>query len=335
MAQVTNTYDTFASKRGRETLSDLIDRLTPEEAPFLDSIGRQRLEGTHPEWNIEALATPNTGNKRVQGDIYSYSTVTPTTKVGNYTQISMKEFLISETDEVVAKAGPKSDFNRQMVIKGIELRIDQEVIALSNQASLAGNSTTPAQSAGARAWIATNDLLGATGVSGGFNTGTSVVDAATNGTQRAVTKALLDAAISAAYTAGGNPKVFMVSPYAKTVFSGFMADASVAPQRMDTSPREQATIVAAADTYLSDFGRLVVVPNRQMARAGATIARNAFLFDFTKWKLGVLRDIQRDNDVAKTSDALPGVLKTEWALISLNEAASAVIADVFGMTAST
>jgi hypothetical protein len=127
----------------------------------------------------------------------------------------------------------------------------------------------------------------------------------------------------------------MASPYVKTVFSTFMADATVAPQRMSTSSTRQAVIVGAADTYLSDFGTIDIVPNRQMARAGATVARNAYLLDKSKWKLGVLRPIQQDNDVAKTSDALPGVLKTEYTLISLNEAASAVVADVFGMTAAT
>jgi hypothetical protein len=335
VAQVTNTYDTYASKRGRETLSDTIDRLTPEETPLLSNIGRQTLEGTHPEWNIEALATPNSANKRVQGDIYSFSAITPTSRIGNYTQISMKEFIVSETEEAVSKAGPKSDYNRTMVIKGLELKIDQEVTLLGNQASLAGNSTTPPQTATLRSWIATNDFMGATGTSGGFNTGTGVVDVAVNGTQRAFTKALLDTAISGAYVSGGSPDFLMASPYVKTVFSTFMADANVAPQRMSTSSTRQAVIVGAADTYLSDFGTIDIVPNRQMARAGATVARNAYLLDKSKWKLGVLRPIQQDNDVAKTSDALPGVLKTEYTLISLNEAASAVIADVFGMTAAT
>src|ERR1043166_1498110 len=115
MAQVTNTYDTYQSKRGRETLSDIISRITPDETPFMSMIGTQSLEGTHPEWNLDTLATPNTANKRVQGDIYSYSALTPTSRVGNYTQISMKEFIVSETEEAVAKAGPKSDFNREML----------------------------------------------------------------------------------------------------------------------------------------------------------------------------------------------------------------------------
>jgi hypothetical protein len=171
MPQVADTYDTYQSGRGRETLSDIIDRIDPDETPFLSMIGTEKIEGTHPEWMTDALATPNPANKRVQGDVYDFSPITSTTKIGNYTQISMKEFIISETEEVVSKAGPRSDYNREMVKKGIELRIDQEVIALSNQASLAGNSTTAPTSAGARAWISSNDYMGAGGSSGGFSAG--------------------------------------------------------------------------------------------------------------------------------------------------------------------
>jgi hypothetical protein len=191
------------------------------------------------------------------------------------------------------------------------------------------------QSAGARAWIATNDLLGGSGASGGFNSGTGVVDAATNGTQRAMTKALLDSGIAAAYASGGNPTVLMLAPYAKTVFSTFMADANVVPLRMPLTGRNQGTIIAAADTYVSDFGTVTVVPNRQMARAGVTVARNVYGLDKSKWDVGILRPIQRDPDAAKTGDALPGVLKVEYALISLNEAANFVIADVFGTTSAS
>jgi hypothetical protein len=32
--------------------------------------------------------------------------IDPTARIGNYTQISMKEFIVSETEEKVSKAGP-------------------------------------------------------------------------------------------------------------------------------------------------------------------------------------------------------------------------------------
>lgn len=330
-----NTYDTYASRRGTETIiSDVIERLTPNETPFTFMIGTQKLEGTHPEWHIEDLGAPNASNKRVQGDVYSFSAITPTTKIGTYTQIMMKEFIVAETEEVVSKTGPKSDYNREMAKKGLELKIDREIIFLSNQASLPGNSTTPAQTAGLRAWTSANDVMGTGGVSGGFNSGTSVVDAATNGTQRAFTLALLREAIAAGYTAGGNPDVLMLSPYLKGVFSSFLSDASVAALRTQAKAGSQAQLMGAADGFVSDFGTIDVLPNRQLYRAGAAYARNAFLIDKNRLDVGTLRPIQQDKEVAKTSDALPGVLKTETALINRNPAAQAVISDLFGMSAT-
>jgi hypothetical protein len=63
--------------------------------------------------------------------------------------------------------------------------------------------------------------------------------------------------------------------------------------------------------------------------------RNAYLVDKSMLSLGVLRPIQQDKDVAKTADALPAVLKTEWTLIVRNEAAQVVYADLFGLNSTT
>jgi hypothetical protein len=50
--------------------------------------------------------------------------------------------------------------------------------------------------------------------------------------------------------------------------------------------------------------------------------------------MGVLREI-KEMEVVPNADAKPGVLLTEQTLIVKNEAALAVIADLFGLTAST
>jgi hypothetical protein len=336
MAQPSNTFETYDAVGNRETLADQIYLITPDETPFLSMIGKKSVEGVHPEWQTDTLANPDPNNNQPEGNDWIFQAVVPTTRVGNYCQISDKRISISGTQDVVSKAGRKSEMAREIAKKGQELKTDMEVTLISNQASSAGagNAASNRKLGGMRAWLATNDLLGAGGASGGFNTTTGLVDAATNGTQRALTKALLDSAISAAYVAGGNPTTLMLSPYAKTVFSTFMSDANVAPQRFETPKNSQTTIVAAADAYLSDFGTLAVVPNRQMARAGATIARNAFLIDPSMAKLGTLRDIHRE-DPAKTGDQEKKVLLVEYTLVVNNEAAHAVIADIFGMTSAS
>jgi len=340
MSLVTNAFTSYSgdsgSKRNRETFSDLISMITPEETPFYSLIRKESVDGTHPEWSTDTLATPVTTNKNFEGDTYAFTAITPTVRVGNYCQISMKQFAITETQEVVSKAGPKSEVGRERAKKGIDLRCDIEAAMLSNNASIAGAQVTARQSGGLRAWIATNDSIAGGGSSGGFNSSTGVVDAATNGSnQRTFTKTLLDDNIELVYKAGGNPTVLMLSPYLKRVFSTFMSDSNVAAFRTPLTGKSQGTIVGAADCYLSDFGLIDVVPNRQMARVGATLNRNAFLLTPDKLAKGFLRDIQEDKEVAKTGDALPRVIKAEWTLIVKNEAAHGCIADLFGTTSST
>jgi hypothetical protein len=335
MSQVTNTYETYDAVGNREELADKIHQITPEETPFLSLIGRKPVSSTHPEWQTDTLASPDTANNQPEGNDWTYAAITPTVRVGNYTQISDKRIIISRTQDKTSKAGRKSELAREVAKKGVELRIDMEAIALGNQASLAGsgNGATNRKFGAFRAWLSSNDDLGSGGSSGGFNSGTSVVDAATNGTQRAFTKDILDAVILSTYNAGGNPNTLMVSPYVKTVFSRFMDDANVVPLRKEIK-KGQATIIAAADMYQSDFGLIAVVPNRQMARAGATVARNAFLVDPKMVSLGVFDDIQLVKP-AKTGDAEKRVLVTEYTLLVSNEAAHGVAADLYGLTAST
>lgn len=336
MAQVANTYETYDAKGNREELADKIYQITPEETPFLSLIGRKPVASTHPEWQTDTLGSVDVNNNQPEGNDWTYDAISPTTRVGNYTQISDKKIIISRTQDKTSKAGRKSELAREIAKKGVELRIDMEAIVLGNQASTAGtgNGASNRKLGAFRAWLATNDSLGSGGSSGGFNVSTSVVDAATNGTQRAFSKAILDATILSTYNAGGMPKTLMLSPYAKTVFSTFMADSNVAPQRYETPKSGQTTIVAAADMYMSDFGPVSVVPNRQMARAGATVARNGFLIDPRMVSLGVFDDISLEKP-AKTGDAEKRVLVTEYTLLVSNEAAHGVAADLYGLTSST
>ena len=328
--QINSTFDTSDSRSNRETLADWVDRITPAETPLYSLIGDETVEGIKPEWQTDTLGTPDTDNAHVEGEIYTYDTIQATARVANYTQIFRKSFIVSDTQEKVKKAGKTSDLSYERLKRGQEIKIDIETAFLSNQASIAGSASVPRRLGGLRAWLSTNDSMGAGGASGGYNAATGVVDAAINGTKRAFSKNLLDEAISSAYTAGGNPTVGMGSPYVKRVFSTFMADSNVAPLRVTASANSQATLVGAADAYLSDFGLLDIVPNRQMART-PDLARNFFLLDTDKLSKGWLRRIHEDKNVARTSDGQPVVIIGEVTLMVKNEAAHAVVADLNGI----
>lgn len=336
MAQPSNAFEVLDAVGNRETLADVINMITPEETPMLSMLPKEKVTGVHPEWQTDELASPDANNNVPEGNSWTFSAVTPTTRVGNYCQISEKTLQITNTQEVVAKAGRKSEIARELMKRGRELKIDQEIILLSNQASSAGsgNGATNRTLGGLRAWLASNDELGSGGASGGFNSSTNVVDAATNGTQRAFTKTLLDTNVRNTFVNGGNPRRVLMAPYAKTVFSGFMADSAVAQQRYQAPKQGDTTIIASADAYLSDFGLLTIESDRQMARAGATHCRNVFLIDPTMAAVGVLRPVMQRKPET-TSDSEQRVLNVEYTLIVKNEKAHGVIADVYGYTSAS
>jgi hypothetical protein len=78
----------------------------------------------------------------------------------------------------------------------------------------------------------------------------------------------------------------------------------------------------------------MVQPNRVMANSAA-VARRAYLLDPEYIEMVSLRPIQEDPDLAKTGDNKKGVIIGELSLKVKNEAALGVVADVFGLTAST
>jgi len=335
MAVVTNTRTTYdgAGRENREDLADLIDIITPEETPLYSMLSSEKADAVKVEWLTDINATP-AENAKIEGDVYSYTATSQAVRIANYCQIFTKSVIVSETQEVVKKAGKSSEQSYQKAKMGAEIKTDIERSFVGNNASVAGAVGTARQSAGLRAFLATNDLMGVGGSSGGFQTGTGLVNAASNGTQRAFTTVLMDDAINAGYNSGGSIKIAMGSPYIKRVFSTFMSDANIAQLRTNVASKA-ATIVGAVDSYLSDFGLIDFVPNRQMAIIGASHARNVFFIDPAKVEKSVLRPIKEDKDVARTSDGTPIVMIGEMCLKVKNEAAHAVVADVFGMTAAS
>jgi hypothetical protein len=336
MAQVANTFETYDAKGIREELSNTIHKTDPEETPFMSLVGTSSIKTVHPEWQTDALKSVDLTNNQPEGNEWTFDPVTATTRVGNYAQISDVKFKISGTLDEIDKAGRASEVAYQVVKKGIELKIDIEAICLSNQASLAGSgdAATNRKTGGLPSWVGTNDDTA--GTSGGYSATTGLTVAAITGAQRAFTKTILDSVILATYNSGGNVgrATFMCSPYVKQVFSGFQDGSDVALSRREFSPKGDNIIIQSAEGYRSDFGTVMVVPNRQMKRAGSAVARFAHLIDPEKVSIGMFRDIRVEKP-AKTGDAENRVLLAEYALIIKNEAHLGMAADLYGLSAST
>lgn len=313
MAIVANTFTRYSAVGIREDLSNVIYNISPEETPFISNIGRENVKNTYFEWQTDSLAAASDSNAALEGDdISSFTAVSPTSRIGNYTQISTKNVVISGTLEALDKAGRRSELTYQLAKLGSELKRDMESALLANQSPVAGNTTTARRTAGLPAFIKTNTDFGTGGAD------TAGIAARTDGTQRAFTEDQLKDVIAQVWESGGTPKMLMVGSHNKQVASGFTG---IATRFRDVPAGQQAQIVGAADVYVSDFGTVNIVPNRFQR------ARDAFVVDPQYASMAVLRPIQQ-MELAKTGDAEKRLMLVEYGLKVNNEAAHGIVADL-------
>ena len=98
------------------------------------------------------------------------------------------------------------------------------------------------------------------------------------------------------------------------------AFSGLAQARRETG-NKKVTIVAGADIYVSDFGEVQFVPTR------FGTGRDALIVDPEYWEIADLDGLVVE-DLAKTGLASRKLMRREWALKCLNEAASGKVADL-------
>ena len=311
------TYQTYTAIGQREDLSDVIYNISPTETPFMSSIGKTKATAIYHEWQTDSLAAVNTSNAAVEGAIASDATMSPTTRVGNRTQISQKTIKISGTLEAVNKAGRKSEKAYQLAKASSEIKRDMEAILLSNQVAANGNSTTARNLGGLQTWLSSNYSGGTNGTAGSGGTTARVT-----GTDRSFTATLLNTVMQSAYTNGGSPTMLLVTPAQKVVASTFTG---IATRYRDVPANQQAQIINAADVYVSDFGIIQIVPDRFIPNSDND--DTAFLLDTEMAAVAYLRPFQTV-ELAQTGDAELTQLLVEYTLEVKNEAAHGIISDL-------
>lgn len=321
MAAVTGTYTRYTAQGLREQLSDIIYNISPDDTPVLSGASKERVNQTLFEWQTDALRPASTTNAHIDGDdITSFPSVTPTVRVGNYTQISRDLLIVSGTLDAVNKAGRKNELSYQLALKGRALKTDMEATILSNQGGDAGGASTPRVTATLGAWVKTNV---------DFNTGdganpvyTSGVPSAgrTDGTQRAFSETILKNVVQECYISGATPSTLMVGPVNKAKVSGFTGVVTRNYDISNKAPKPTA-VIAAVDVYVHDFGVLRVVPNRFQRE------RDAWFLDYNYLAVGTLRPFVTEK-LAKTGDAEKRMLLVEWGLKVKQEAGLGLAADL-------
>jgi hypothetical protein len=203
------------------------------------------------------------------------------------------------------------------VLKTIEIKRDFEIRAVGNFAAVQESGATTRKMAGIQAWLTSNDSRGAGGSDGGFSASPGPA-AATDGTQRTFTEALVKAALNTTFSNGGKPTQAYMGPTHKQQFSAFTGIADIRSEVRGTS---MATITGAADVYVSDFGSITLIPHAY------ALTRACVLIDPTMAAVATLRGLQ-SKALAKTGDNERFLLLMEKTIVCSNEKAHSVVADL-------
>jgi hypothetical protein len=307
----TSTYGVTTAGGNREDLEDVIWDLFPDETYCLTTFDKVDASATYHEWLLDRLVAP-AANLQIEGDDPTFTSIVSASRVGNFQQISSKKFLVSRTQERVAKAGRRTETARQMVKQMRELKNDMEFAIVRNQASSTGGAATGRATASIESWLSTNPVRATTTASAattGFSGG--VVAAPTDGTTfAAMTVASLNLALQGAWSAGGSPTQILVGPTQKQVIDTFTG---IATRFVDVDKSAQASIINAANIYVSSFGRHTVRMHRHV-RSSIVLCLDPDL-----WAISFI-DRPFMEPLAQTGDAKKTMILSEWGLVSRNEA---------------
>lgn len=312
-----NTYIESTAPNVREDLADIIYRIDPEETPLVSASARVGAEQTLTEWLVQELNTA-ANVPQPEGFTAAISPSKPPARMNNVCQILARTVGVSDTLRVVNTVG-EDEFNRQAVLRGIELRRDLE---LTITGATVKTIADPRQLSGFQTWI-TNGVFGAGGafpVGDGSNAGT-------RGTKQDLTLAMFDTAMQMAWDRGGKPEIAIMSSNIKKWFSTMSqggAGNNIAAQNIvQATQPSPVTLVGAVDVYLSDFGHVQLAPDRFMPPNVVELVSPSFM------ELAPLP--QRDfiqQDYAKTGDNTQGGVVWEGTLRPTAPKAHACIWDL-------
>jgi len=213
---------------------------------------------------------------------------------------------VTGTLEDVKKYGRNSEMAYQLELRYGELANDEEMAIVgapggARQTAVAGDATTAREMASIYAQVDAANIVDATGA-------TTVADLETF---------LLEAHL-ATYTVGGNPGYAVTDPLTAGYFAGFALSAG-----RNRDIRNDKMLVNVIDLYVSTYGELDVVLDRQMSQANNAI----LLLDFNYLATPVLR-ATRDWPIAKTGDNEKRQILRESTFAVLNTQAHAIVDNV-------
>ena len=303
MTKVANAFDSFTAVGNKEDLTELISTISPLEAPAFDRWGSVKATGRKHEWQTDALAAA-AANLNIEGATFTGTALTATTRYSNDCQVMIKMFSITDTQEVVDKAGRKSETAYQRKKAMLELKRDAEfaIFASAGSSGLSGAVNVAPAMVSVDGWQV--NVIGQTGT----------LPLSGNGTTATLGEATFNAEIQRAWTNGAKINTVYTNGSLKRLISSWGLVASTRPRDGGTSTK----LVNVVDFYLSDFGELEVILDRYVASS------QMFLLDDSLWKKAFLVPT-REKAIADTGLASNTMIWNQWTLEARNPTGNAML----------
>src|SRR5215467_13573792 len=206
-----NTYIETQAIGVREDLADIIYRIDPDETPLLSACARVGAKQVLTEWIVQEL-NPAADNAQPEGFTAVMQAVLKPVRLNNICQILARTVGVSNTLRVVDVAGGEDEYNRQLVLRGLEVKRDLELAITS---PLVRTISDPRHMSGLPCYTVNGKRGAGAGVmpvGDGSNAGTA-------GTPYDLDLNAVQVAMQAVWNAGGKPNLGIMSGGIKLFFA--------------------------------------------------------------------------------------------------------------------
>lgn len=241
MAKGSHSYTTVGTV---EDISDIITNIAPDDTPLLTMFGRGKADNTTVSELNDALPQPQ-NDPQLEGSDYTPEEVDARSRIDNHTQIFDRVFYITTTQQAVKKHGVKDEVLYQLdkYMKGIAM--DLEAVLVTSDSTAQHTATVPGRMGGVPY----------------FNT-VNVIDTSARTPASVFDEEGFNDAIEKAWTAGGNPKLAVMSMKEKR-----KANSTFNAGTEKTRSQKEKKAIAPLDFYESDAGTIKLMPHRMINRA--------------------------------------------------------------------
>ena len=265
-----NTYTLFGSspvetgpsKANREELADFISIIEPEVTPVTSAISKGSTKSVFTEWLCEDLSPAKVASTAEGHDSSSwFNKVEQRARLGNYINISKREFGVSDIQQMVEQAGVDSEIDHAKSKSVRELKRDIEAVVCGAQDRATGGSGAYA-SRGLFDWI---DSAGPADVPAAYRAAAgSISDGDASSGSTDMTEAQLNTVLQSLFTTCGEKKAYMgvMSPIVVDIIDNFTrVDSATRGRYHINEPSGSKTINMEVKTFNSSFGILNIIPS--------------------------------------------------------------------------